>query len=52
MDWGGPAEKPFGVLRTHIDTTVTHWRAKVIMPERAVEGVPGRGKVTCPTDAG
>ena len=36
-----PAEKPFGILVTHIDTAVTHGNTEVIVPKGAVESDPG-----------
>ena len=39
-----PAEYPIGFFGTHVDTAMTHGRAKVFMPVGAVEGVSLRGE--------
>ena len=43
-----PTEKPLGLFRPHVDAPMTHRRAKVLMPVRAVEGMPLRSKEARP----
>jgi hypothetical protein len=37
-----PEEQPLGFLRSHVNTAMAHRHTKVVMPIRAMEGVPLR----------
>lgn len=52
-----PTENPAGFVGAHVDTTVTHFCAKIFMPVSAMEGVTrcgfaGRGDEGRPGNAG
>ena len=48
----GPAEKPFGIRRAHVDTAMAHGSAKVIMPVGAMKGMTAIRKITRPGNTG
>ena len=47
-----PAEDPIGLFGAHVDATMTHGRAEILMPVGAVKGMPLRGKKGGPGNAG
>ena len=47
-----PAKQPLGVFRAHVDTSVTHRHAKVLVPVGAMEGMTVFGEETGPGNAG
>ena len=47
-----PKEKPLRLCRAHVDTTMAHRRAKIIMPVGAMKRMAVVGKEGCPRNAG
>ena len=47
-----PAEQPFGILGAHVDTTMAHGHAEVLMPVGSVKSMALSGEEGSPGDAG
>ena len=42
VDRCGPAEKPFRILISHIDTSMAHLKSEIVMPVRSVKCITAR----------